>query len=346
MTATDGSHSHGFALLLALALCSGCGPGPGAEPIAFSLLAIGDAGAPPQAAVDYARMREVARAMADEDIERPVDALVFLGDNFYPSGLRSAELAERISANLTQPFCRFIEPGPQLAPTDPTCDRAPAAVPILAVLGNHDYHSDESPGLQRDTVPEFIANWHMPQGLVATREFPAGVSLILFDAEAIAAGADVGPLVDALRGSVGPWRILVGHRPIATLGSADERESQASYSAAIRGALTRSGVDVQLVLAGHEHRLAILQMQAPAPALHAISGGGSERRKRRGDEPNLRTEFKSLGFVRVDLHGTGEDQELSVSILRVHRYPWIRWIDNRLLAARYSVDREGRVREN
>ena len=88
-------------------------------------------------------------------------------------------------------------------------------VPIYAVLGNHDYKTPESPRLERESIPEFIKNWSLPEQTAHTVELPGGVSLILVDSPLIARTRDTGEVRRELRKSSGPWRILVAHHPIA-----------------------------------------------------------------------------------------------------------------------------------
>ncbi len=313
----------------------------------FSLLAVGDTGAPPSDDVDYPRMLAVTQAMADADEEYPATALLLLGDNFYPDGLKTSELVARVRANLVRPFCRFVATdGMRYGEVGVSCSRDKRSLPLFAVLGNHDYQTPESPRLQRSVVREFVSNWQMPAGLAQGHEFAGGVSLILFDAEAVVAGADLAPLVAALRDSAGPWRILAGHRPMASAGSPTPSAEFTAYLAAMRRAIAEAGVAVQLFISGHEHRLSILEMSGVDPGLHLISGAGSNRRKNRVANPQIREDFEALGFARVDRVDTGTSARLSVSLYRVHRYPWIRFVSNRWLVARWSVDLSGRVSDD
>jgi hypothetical protein len=66
-------------------------------------------------------------------------------------------------------------------------------------------------------------------------------------------------------------------------------------------AVAVSGVEVQLMLAGHEHNLQLLTMDAPAPRLHAISGSGSGARSMHRTDPRRLAGFEEPGFLRVDL---------------------------------------------
>ena len=58
-------------------------------------------------------------------------------------------------------------------------------VDVCFVLGNHDYVSDESPGLQRHVVPELVPSFRVPPYWTDEIRFDAGVSLILIDSHKI-----------------------------------------------------------------------------------------------------------------------------------------------------------------
>ena len=71
----------------------------------LSFLAVGDFGKNHRwIASLFEGQLAVSGDLAAEDLAHPVDALVFLGDNFYMHGLREEELVERISMNLAYPY--------------------------------------------------------------------------------------------------------------------------------------------------------------------------------------------------------------------------------------------------
>ncbi len=332
---------------LALLLASGCGEPP-PDNVRWSLLAVGDTGADPNNATDYARALAVGNAMADEDQERPVDALLLLGDNFYPNGLKRRELIDRVRSNVVRQFCHFVAGDAKRyrevadACMLPLARRHP--IPIYALLGNHDYDSPESPELQRSTLPQLVSNWQMARGAAEVSEVLDRVSLVLVDSEALLESGSIAPLVAALRAARGPWRVLASHRPMAMVRNRDDSTPNPGYAALLERAIAEADVNVQLVLSGHEHWLAVLEMDEPNPPLHVISGAGSDLRKRRDSEPNTRAEFKSLGYVRLDWVGPARGGRMLVSLYRVPRYAWLRAFGRRRLAARWSVDVEGEIR--
>ncbi|MFM7786579.1 MAG: hypothetical protein ACKPE6_18360, partial [Gammaproteobacteria bacterium] len=52
----------------------------------------------------------VGAAMQRAHRANPVDAVVLLGDNFYPDGLLADELVPRIIENVARPYCDFVDP--------------------------------------------------------------------------------------------------------------------------------------------------------------------------------------------------------------------------------------------
>ncbi|HXZ85598.1 MAG TPA: metallophosphoesterase, partial [Myxococcota bacterium] len=158
---------------------------PRSPDVRLSLLVLGDWGRRlgNGHAVD-AQLR-VAEALADEDRHAPADALVLVGDNFYPKGLSAQDLEARVRGNLVEPYCHFLEltdaAGSALAEAcrEPLAERHP--IPLWVVLGNHDHHSRESMDLEHQGVPKLVANWRLLGLPVETLELPQGVSLVFYD---------------------------------------------------------------------------------------------------------------------------------------------------------------------
>jgi phosphohistidine phosphatase SixA len=183
----------------------------------------------------------------------------------------------------------------------------------------------------------------MPSRAAAAVELGRGVSLVLFESDPVFRGAAPDGLARSLREARGPWRILAAHHPIAVEGVA-ERDAYAGFRATVLAAITQAGVPVQLVVSGHEHNLQALSMEPPAPPLHVVSGGGSGGRSIRDENPRRRAGFETAGFARVELVGDGAAERLVVSLMRLPPAP-LRRLAPSLLAARFSVDRAGQIRE-
>jgi hypothetical protein len=314
-----------------------------------SLLAVGDTGEPPSRLPLDPQLR-VGRAMALVHAARPVDALVLLGDNFYPRGLASHELVERVRGNLVKPYCAFVVlRGPRSREVADACPSGIAptrSVPIFAVLGNHDYETPESAELERDAVPSFVSNWSVPAGVAEVHELPGGVSLVLAQSEELLGSADVAPLRDVLARSRGPWRIVALHRPVAegiTGGTKSDAKTEA-FTARVRGAIAESGVAVQLLLSGHDHNLQVFEGTSPGPYLVVVAGSGGGDRDTEFTATSRRFALVRIGFARIDLVGTGADARLVASQFAL-RTPWLPGHDAPELVSRWSVGLSGGLRD-
>lgn len=334
-----------FALLLVLAagaLARPRGPAhvsappePSGERV-HSFLAIGDTGKRPSAIPIFDTLPNVAHGAALEDERAPVDALLLLGDNFYPKGLLGDELVERILGNVVIPFCRFVrlaEGAPMSLERSCSAHHPHHPVPLYVIPGNHDATTPESLALERQAIPRYVANWHMPPGPVDVAELRDGISLVLVDDDALEHSADPTPLVEALAGSRGPWRLLLIHKPL---------RSDAT-SQLVRRAIERSGVTVQILLAGHEHSLQLREPGSPGPALEVVSGGGSNADPIPPGGPPSRFAVESPGFARIDLVRTANGHRILVSLFSVERRR-ILAAEHPTLVARASVGLAGDVR--
>jgi len=306
----------------------------------WSLLAVGDTGLPPRPVGWLTPQRSVGAALAAMDRAYPVDALALLGDNFYPVGLEEATLEEQIADNLVAPYCRFLDLSADLsshveaACPLPAGDRHP--IPVLAVLGNHDYVAPESPKLQAETVSQYIANWRLDAGGAWVWETDVGVSVVFWDSTPGRLRSEVALLGGALRETVGPWRIVVAHHPLDLSPKTD----------VLRRELARAGVPVHLWLSGHEHNLQVSEPGEPGPALQVIAGGGSSVRGIKYDVPGRRFFAERLGYARVDLVRPDplrpEHEELVVSLVTTRGLPIEVWRRARLVS-RWAVEPSGRV---
>jgi hypothetical protein len=337
------------ALLVAVALLPACSPPSelvGADPpgrVRLSFFALGDTGATPKWNRSGQAQMRVGAALEAEQRRRPADALVLLGDNFYPDGLLEKELEYRVRENVVRPYCVFLAlDGPESSRVEDACEperRGERPVPFLAVLGNHYNEIPESPRLQREIVPRFVPNWHVPSQStevieLADSELQPGVSLILYDPIALAERNDTASLEHALRSAKGPLRVLVAHYPI----------HDSHPGPWIQKALAGIDVPVHLHLAGHDHNL---QIGVPAPArpyLQAVAGSGGSQRAVK--HPLLGGRFALIqpGFSRVDLVGDGDDARLVVSLVALP-VSSLALSTPPQVVSRWSVDLAGNVKE-
>lgn len=315
-----------------------------------SLFALGDTGVPSLLPALVSRQRAVAMGLEAEDRRDPVDAFVLLGDNFYDEGLTERALVDQLRENLVAPYCRFLDlGGPRSPEVEDACATPRAerrAIPFLAVLGNHDYKSPGSPKLQIETVPLFVRNWRVSEELARTVALGDGVDLVLVDSERIVnGGEDPAPVGAALAAAPGPFRVLAAHHPMALANGQDRDPTgpEMRYREAMQRVVADSGAPVQLFLSGHVHNLQVLEMAAPSPPLHVVSGGGGRPRPVRYEPAERRFGLEATGFARVDLVRRGGEDRLVASIFRTgSRPPIARGAP--ALVARWSVDVAGAVR--
>ena len=308
------------AAVVAAALLAACSPPTevvGADPpgrIRLSLFAFGDTGFPPGWFRSLQTQMRVGAVLEAEQRRRPADALVLLGDNFYPDGLLEKELAYRIRENVVRPYCVFLAlDGPESSRVEDACEparRGERPIPFHAVLGNHDTEVPESPRLQREIVPRFVPNWHVPSQSIEVVEIAdsalqPGVSLILYDAMALAERNDTASLERALRSAKGPWRILANHYPI----------HDSHPGRWIQQALAGIDVPVHLHLAGHEHNLQIGVSAPSSPYLQVVAGAGGSARAVKHPLVGGRFALIQPGFARVDLVGEGDAARLVVTLV-------------------------------
>jgi hypothetical protein len=345
----------GLALVIAIALV-GCrertGPPAGPEidgEVSVSLLAVGDTGRRLEWAWLPSAQRRVGAAMEAADRQRPVDALLLLGDNFYPKGLEEARLVPQVAMNLVRPYCRFVDlSAPRSEEVAKACGRPPGErhpVPIFAVLGNHDYRLEESPKLQAEAVPDFVANWDLPRERVAVRELGGGVSLVLLQSmETVRKAQLLDDLPAAIGSTRGPWRILLCHHPVtATRSLEDHGRFEARYMEEARRRIAEAGVPLQLVLSGHHHSLQIIEPSPPGPALQVVVGGGGGTLDEIEVVAGQRFASPRHGFVRVDLARHAGSERLVVSLYAT-RAVWLP-AGRPSLAARWSVALDGTLRD-
>jgi hypothetical protein len=328
------------AAALAVLLLSCARPAPPVyEPrgpdVRLSLLALGDWGRLPKGGATPAKQLAVAEALAAEDRRAPADAVLFVGDNFYPHGLQPDEVEPRLRANLVAPYCHFLALtalGTRAlgdACAEPESLRHPQ--PLWAVLGNHDHHDDGAIELERRRIPEYVSNWRLLGLPVETLELPQGVSLIFYDSTQLrfpSGASELPRLTRALRDSRGPWRILVTHHPL----------DGKPVSLGVERAIADSGVRAQLLLAGHIHDLRAGALAAPLPALQLVSGGGGGDESSHKSLPGELWQLASSGFARIDWVGPAGADHLRVRVFAVSATD-----DVPRVVAAWSLSRDGAV---
>jgi len=177
---------------------------------------------------------------------KPYDAIVFVGDNFYPCGVRSA----------TDPKWHVLDALTQLD------------IPIYAVLGNHDYCG--KPDAQ---VNANVPNWHMPAREYVLRSPLADFAMLdttpyVYGTSKVAEAT----VHDTFASSTATWRIAVGHHVITSSGfhSLFPR-AEARRMRGLLPVLRHEKVD--LYIDGHDHHEELLNLNPP---LIVVSGAGSD----------------------------------------------------------------------
>jgi len=309
----------------------------------ISLFALGDTGHPWGA---FPRLFEgqlaVGDAMQREHARSPVQALILLGDNFYPDGLLKEEILLRIADNLATPYCAFIDPSPALSEVIRDRCRRPRAgktsLKIYAVTGNHDLASPGSLDLQRTEIPLYIRNWEVPvKDEPEVRELDGGLSLIFIDSAGPWGDVEARLLASALERSRGPWRLVIGHRPPI--------DGHPGLSQMVARASKESGRIIHAYLAGHVHALGAIRGTLPSPALTLIAGSGSRARlhdatEYRVDSADLLEE--ELGFLRVDVFENDTPSRLAVTLYSTPRSSMLSFLGTTAIAC-YGVSLEGSV---
>jgi hypothetical protein len=312
--------------------------------VVASLLAVGDTGERQRLSWLSGGQRSVARGMVAEDRRRRVDAIILLGDLFYPRGLEREELVDRVRENIALPYCHFTDlRGPRSQEVADACDEPEERrhpVPLFAVPGNHDYESPESPHLERRAIPEFLSNWNMPDGIATTVELGRGLSLVLVDTPAATRSGNFAAIRGALRRARGPWRIVAAHLPVAP-GDAEADLEWRSQTPPLEH-FSLSEAPIHLYLAGHRHNLQVIEGRSPAPRLHVIAGSGATIHAVRFRYEGRRFALEQTGFARVDLVDGSEGQHLVISLFSMPRFPIFFWAEPRLVS-RWSIDRSGNV---
>jgi hypothetical protein len=147
--------------------------------------------------------------------EAPFDAVLFLGDNVYPSGDPA-----RLDDTIVRPFTVVTDRGAD----------------VLAIVGNHDAaHADEQMRLLGMPGTWWTAS-------------VGDVRLIGLDSNRIDDPAQLAFLERTLREATEPWRIVAVHEPPYSSGYQGSNEAVRERFVPL---FERYGV--QLVLSGHEH---------------------------------------------------------------------------------------------
>ena len=232
------------------------------------LIVVGDAGA--THSLLRAGMLRVQR-------ENPVDAILLVGDNFYPCGIQSIDDPQW--TKITEHF-------------------GPLDVPIYPVLGNHDY-GDPQPHAEgmstcgpTDPDAEIEESQRISEWRFLARNYALHsplVDIIMIDTQPIASGFET-PfrgsataaqgrefLEQQLAESHGTWRIVVGHHTIYSSGThGRHHDSLRKNMRALLPLLRNRVTGADLYVCGHDHDLELIgDSSGHARPLFLLSGAGS-----------------------------------------------------------------------
>ena len=262
------------------------GPGEPGKPL--RLIALGDAGLPPDPGTQIRQTLDRVGKMAN------ADAILLLGDNVYGCGVTGTE--DPNWGKVVQPILDL-------------------GLAVYPVLGNHDWGKraegwrckpiDTDPGAQikKSGMPGF-ERWIFPDYNYVV-ETPLA-EIILLDSTPIALGwkQESKERLAGLRAALKqprtrPWRIVAAHHVVHSCGDHGDDKATERFREAIESLLKNSEVDVYV--SGHDHNLEIRSKPAPRP-LYLISGSASQHRRsdvcKEDEEPN----FKIVeGFAVLDI---------------------------------------------
>jgi tartrate-resistant acid phosphatase type 5 len=240
-----------------------------------------------------------------------VDAILLVGDNVYPCGVKSVDDPQwsKVTDN-------FVESG----------------LPVYPVLGNHDYGDpsgtpeitttcrDVSPGSQvRETG--HIPRWIFPARNYALRSNL--IDIIMMDTQPVAsawvapflgsetAASEIDWVKSALAESKGKWRIVAGHHTIFSSGihGRANGHNQRNLRSNLLPILKASNVD--MYVCGHDHDAELIGVPAHrvGDPVFLVSGAGASSlemapRTATGEPPTIFPSFPAkplVGFALLEV---------------------------------------------
>ena len=200
--------------------------------------------------------------MVHNKIEASSQAVLMLGDNFYPRGVRDVD-----DEQFRTVFEEILSAGINL--------------PFYNILGNHDWMGNPQAQVDYSTRNP---KWIMPHFYYMKRFVGADFSVCVFalNTESLQsrAGTDAAQLnwlEERLttEGARCTWKIVMGHHPIFDAG---EYSDNARMMTRLLPVLERHRV--HLYLSGHEHQSQVLYSARHSPVTFIVSGATAELRSR------------------------------------------------------------------
>lgn len=188
----------------------------------------------------------VAKGIAAVNARQPLDAIVLVGDNFYPCGVTSP----------TDKRWKLVTPLTDLG------------LPVYPVLGNHDT-CGKSTAAAQISATGVIPHWNFPATQYVLRTPLA--DLAFADTTPFAKGRSTAAhdmLLTVLGQSKKRWRVAVGHHTVISSGW----HGYLPRDEARRMRHMLDDVPADLYLCGHDHHLELIR----GKRLYVISGAGSD----------------------------------------------------------------------
>lgn len=226
----------------------------------------------------------VAYAMEIHAARYPVNAILYLGDNFYESGVSSAN-DPKFQTHFEEMY-------------DPTI----LNMPFYAILGNHDYRGnvqaqvDYSQISSRWVMPAFYYTFTMPPP-TGNSSKENWVQVFALDTTPIVDGQDPGQqmtwLEEQLKNSTARWKIVIGHHPVFSNG---QHGGDETLNLLLIPLFRQYGVD--MYISGHDHDLQILRVNG----FHQLVSGGGSRIRDTLCRGNSEYAAGLLGFMSLRLY--------------------------------------------
>lgn len=207
--------------------------------------------------------------------ERPTNAVLYLGDNFYPKGVSSVD-----DSQWNYKF-EWLYSGAYLR-----------GMPFFAVLGNHDHEGSISAQLQYSHLKRGTSRWQMDDRYY-TRDLGSTngrvlMRIVFLDTVALLSdAAQLQYLNEAFAAAGAPiWRVVVGHCGCRSL--TNEPYTRRLTLSSLLPVLISNRVD--LCLSANERFQQILDR--PGEPLHVSANGGGDK-----SESGLQPENPGTDFV-------------------------------------------------
>ena len=212
----------------------------------------------------------VGRAIGAWCGQHRCDVVAYLGDNFYPKGVRSAH-DRQWQTKFEAPY-------------------ADLHLPFRPILGNHDYY-----GRQQAQLVYRSERWWMPARFYHYEVGAGLATMIGIDTQRFSP-EQAGRLQAVLADSKSPWTIVYGHFPVYSYGM---HHGPAKLRAKLEPLLAGHAA---FYLCGHEHDQQVIE--APDGVTYVVSGGGGAETRSVEEGPGAVYTREGHGFGYLSLNAT------------------------------------------